>query len=115
MASKTQSGRLRHRIVIEAPVAEPDRNTLGEPKPSWSVFCRVWAEVQMGAGREFIAAQRVEPELTHVIILRWREGITAEMRVCWAGSFLQISGPPTIDEQGWWMQLRCIDSPNRSW
>lgn len=115
-ATVTQSGHLRDKITIMANAAPMDQNTLGEPKENEDqrTICTVRANVQMGAGREFLAAQQVNPEITHVVQLRWREGITADMWVLYWGSRLDLDGPPiNADGVGQWMQLNCIQSPDR--
>jgi SPP1 family predicted phage head-tail adaptor len=72
-------GELRHRITIEAPT--DTQNEYGEPVQGWQPIATVWAAKQDLAGREFVAAQQTQAEVTTRFRLRYRDGITAKMRI----------------------------------
>jgi SPP1 family predicted phage head-tail adaptor len=93
--ASVKPGDLPHRITLEVQPAELDRNSLGEPVDSWSAWREVWANVEEAGSRELLLAQQVNPELTHRITIRWRAGVTAEMRVNWRGRIINLDGPPT--------------------
>jgi len=75
------AGRLRHRITIEQPTETQDPIT-GAITVAWS---RVWenvpAEIVPRSGREFLAAQQLQAEITTAITFRWRCGLTPKMRI----------------------------------
>jgi SPP1 family predicted phage head-tail adaptor len=71
---------LRHRISIETNTIT---RTLGVPASSWAEYHACWAAMTTAGGREFRAARTTNPELSHEITIRWKSGITAQMRVCY--------------------------------
>jgi SPP1 family predicted phage head-tail adaptor len=91
------SRELRHRIVIERLVSRQDPDT-GELVAGWSV---VWSDVPAQISplsvREFIASQAVQSGVTARITIRYRQGLTADMRIVHNG---KIYNP-----QGWFADL----------
>ena len=53
-------------ITIEQNFPYSDPETY-ETKPSWVKFCQVYAELQIGQGREFWAAQKNNSELKGIV------------------------------------------------
>jgi SPP1 family predicted phage head-tail adaptor len=75
------AGRLRHRIDIEAPTETQDPET-GAISVAWvAMWTDVPAEIAPRSGREFIAAQQIQAEVSTLITFRWRAGMTAKMRI----------------------------------
>lgn len=76
--------RLRHRIDIEAFTIDLDSE--GVQVESWDSIrdsgeALIPAEIVPLSGREFIAAQTVQANVTTRITIRWRAGIEPSMRV----------------------------------
>lgn len=82
------SGRLRHRVRIEARVnlldsngdTQQDPNT-GEVAWEWSEVATVWAAVEPLSAREFIAAQAVQSQIVARITVRYRDGLDGALRL----------------------------------
>lgn len=75
------SGRLRHRVRIESPVYTQNTTT-GEQVESWQTFAdNVPAAIEPLSAREFIAAQATQSEIVARIVIRHRDGLTADMRI----------------------------------
>jgi SPP1 family predicted phage head-tail adaptor len=75
------AGRLRHRVTIEAPVETQDATT-GAIDVTWSpLWVDVPAEIAPRSGREFLAAQQLQAEVSTLITFRWRDGLTAKDRI----------------------------------
>lgn len=75
------AGRLRHRVTIERRVNVQDATT-GAVTPTWvSVARDVPAAIEPLSVREFIAAAAVQSEVSVRIVIRYRTGIDATMRV----------------------------------
>ncbi len=55
-------------------------------------WARVWAGIEPLSARDFIAAQAVQSEVTARIVIRYREGVTAAMRIKHAGRLYTIHG-----------------------
>jgi SPP1 family predicted phage head-tail adaptor len=86
-------GDLRHRIVVQQIIATPDGH-------AWSDVATLWACVTGGAGgREFQTARQSRATLTDQIEIRYRPGITQDMRILHGDRVLSIAQPP-IDPDG---------------
>lgn len=74
-----KAGRLNRHVMLQRRVES--QNDMGEVTWVWEDVCAMWAEIAPMSGREFFAAQQVQAEASHNITIRWRPGVTAEMRV----------------------------------
>jgi SPP1 family predicted phage head-tail adaptor len=79
-----QSGKLRYFVAIEQKSGA--RDTFGAGQELWSTVAQVYAGFETLSGRELFAAQKINPDVTHKITIRYRAGILAEMRVNWTDS-----------------------------
>jgi SPP1 family predicted phage head-tail adaptor len=84
----TQAGLLRHRVTIQQ-VTEA-RDTFGGIERTWATLATVWAAVEPLSGREYLAAKQQEAETTTRIRIRYRSGITSQMRVIWGEASYEI-------------------------
>jgi SPP1 family predicted phage head-tail adaptor len=76
-----EAGRLRHRVDFERRVDAQDPDT-GAVTPSWvSVAKSVPAAIEPLSAREFIAAQSMQSEVTMRVVVRYRAGLNAAMRI----------------------------------
>lgn len=74
-----RAGRLSRWVSLEQRVETA--NDMGEVTWIWEEVCKIWAEIAPLNGREFIAAQQVQSNVTHAILIRYRTGVTAKMRI----------------------------------
>ena len=74
------AGKLRHRVTIQRQAQSRDAAS-GDVKVSWSDVATVWAAVEPLSVREFIAAQANQSQITARITIRYRSGLTADMRI----------------------------------
>jgi SPP1 family predicted phage head-tail adaptor len=76
-----RAGALRHRLRVQH-YTGLIRNTAGEEVPDWHDFIPEprWASVEPLSGRELIAAQQVNAEVTARVRLRYLPGLTPKMR-----------------------------------
>lgn len=86
-----RAGRLRHKVDIEY-VSETQNATTGEIVQSWKPFCHVWAAIEPMSVREFVAAQAVQSQITTMIIIRYKAGVTAKMRIYHGETIYNIEG-----------------------
>lgn len=82
------SGRLRHRVRIEAWTLLVDSNgeaiqnpATGEESRRWEEVATVWGAIEPLSAREFIAAQAVQSHIVARITIRYRDGLDAAMRL----------------------------------
>jgi SPP1 family predicted phage head-tail adaptor len=83
------AGRLRHRIEIQAPVIEQDEVT-GEMQTTWASVAFTWAEIVPSSGHEFMAAGAEQSEVRGRITIRYRDGMSADMRILHRGNYYNI-------------------------
>lgn len=75
------SGALRHRVDIQSRTNAQDATT-GEITPTWStLYSSVPAQIEPLSVREFMAAQANQSDITTRITIRYRAGLTADMRI----------------------------------
>lgn len=73
------SSRLKYRIQIQRPVVV--RSDSGEPVTNWENTGQVMADIYSVTGREFFEANQVNSEVTIKIVIRFKDGLTTDMRV----------------------------------
>lgn len=54
---------------------------LGQPSNSWEAVASTWANIRYASGSETIRSGQIASKAQVSIRIRWRTGITAEMRV----------------------------------
>lgn len=83
-----EAGRLRHRVRIEElqnlldsnGEAIQDENT-GEEARAWVEIATVWAAIEPLSAREFIQSQATQSQISARIVIRFRDGLKAAMRL----------------------------------
>ncbi len=85
------AGRLRHRIRFERPVMTQDPDT-GESIPSWELVVEVWAAKEPLSVRDLLAAQAVKDTVLGRFVIRYRNDLTADMRVAHNGKIYNPVG-----------------------
>lgn len=85
------SGSLRHKVQLQQPVVAQDPNT-GEMETTWQTIATPWAEIVPMSAREFVAAAAEQSEVRGRIVIRYRDGVDATMRVVHRGKWYAIHG-----------------------
>jgi SPP1 family predicted phage head-tail adaptor len=86
------SGGLRHRVDIQARTNIQDATT-GEVVPTWStVYSSVPAKIEPLSVREFMAAKADQSDITTRITIRYRTGLSAEMRILHGSTIYNPAG-----------------------
>ena len=83
-----KAGQLDQRVTVERFSRTEDE--LGQPIETWAPLFTCWAEVSPLVGREFIAAQAAQSEVTARIRMRFRPWMTAQDRVIHNGTTYNI-------------------------
>lgn len=100
-------GQLRDRVTLQqegAPVADGG----GGYAPSWSTIeAEIPARIEASGGREAILGQKLAPVVSHAVTLRWRDDVTAGMRLLWAGAPLNIRAVMDLDGRRRFLMLAC--------
>ena len=75
------AGRLRHRVTIQERKSVQDPQT-GTTTPKWvTVWENVPAAIEPLSVSGFIASQAVQSQVTARVVIRYRDGLTADMRI----------------------------------
>ena len=80
MKAKLNAGRLNQRVRIEKPIITQDPDT-GALVETIQIIGTVFASIEPLSAREFIAAQSTQSQITAKILMRYRTGLTADMRL----------------------------------
>lgn len=86
------AGKLRERITIQQRAKK--QNPSGQVVGEWVDVCTVWAQVKCTNSKTVDSSGVVQHEGIYRFYIRWRPGITAEMRVLWQGRAFELTGPP---------------------
>ena len=74
----------------------------GAPVNEYAPWKKVRAKVQIGSGREFYGAKKINNSLEGIIQIRMIPGITSDMRVMVDGQIYELIAPPIIAGQKPW-------------
>jgi len=102
-----KTGRLRHRIVIQSytPAIAGD----GSNTRNFSEFATVFAWVRPVSANEILKnnSDKIQQEISHVVTIRFLDGVLGKMRVIWETKTLEITGvvPDRTNEK--MIQLTC--------
>lgn len=103
------AGKYRHRIEIQA-YQSAGRDAEGYPLPStWQTVMKAWAAKNSVSGKEFYAAAAVNSEEDVHWKIRFRKGITTDMRIFEPATDMsyELKAPP-LDEKGLKKELLLI-------
>ena len=86
------AGKLNRRITIQR--REVKRTASGQRVGDWVDYCTVWAQIQCTDSKTVDSDGVVVHEGIYKFFIRWRTGITAEMRVLYGDRVFELTGPP---------------------
>jgi SPP1 family predicted phage head-tail adaptor len=109
------AGKLRHQVWIDRPVQTRDEN--GGFINGWEHITAqpVWAAVEPLSVREFIAAQATQSTISARITIRYRAGLTPDMRIVHGADIYNPAGFLTDKDSGLeYMTIPCtLGTTNR--
>lgn len=111
MTYQLDAGKLDQFVTIETDVGtEPDAT--GQIPSVWIDYLPngVWAEVMPLSGRELWNALQVQPDVTHQVTIRYREGITSKMRIKHGSRYLNILSVIDAEEKRTSLQIMCKEA-----
>ena len=100
-----KAGDLDQRVTVERFTST--ENELGQPIESWAPLFSCWAAVEPLVGREFIAAQAAQSEVTARIRMRFRPWMTAQDRVIHGGTTYNIVSLVDVRSENRELVLMC--------
>ena len=109
-----RAGTLRHWLLIEQKSLSVDAN--GDRTETWLTFAECWGSIETSGGREFFAAKQTISDLTHSINVRYKTGLTPDMRVKYtdpknadAARCFNIRAIANPDERNEMLALQCSE------
>ena len=102
------AGKLDKRIIIQSRTVTTGAD--GSHTEAWADDATVSVQFMKATSREFVSAQQVNADVTHVLKMRYRSGVTSLHRLKFGTRILNISGPPiNADERGVEMLITAIE------
>jgi len=102
------AGQLDKQIIIQSRTLTTGSD--GARSLAWANDATVWVQFMSAASREFTAAQQVNSDVTHVLKMRYRSGVTASHRLKFGTRILNIVGPPiNVEERGEEMMITATE------
>lgn len=110
-----RSGDLRKRVTFQ--VRGNVTDTYGQQTTIWTDLFSAWAAIEGLSARELFAAQAVQSEVTHSIVVRYRQELAlpraaASMRVLYGARVFNVSGAINVDERNREVVLRASEGLN---
>lgn len=101
-------GLLRHRLLLQAPTAEPDG--MGGFETGWADVATVDALIAPPSARARFAADRETADVTHTVTIRHRAGVVPGMRFAMDGRHLVIRTVRDLDETGRYLVCGTVET-----
>jgi SPP1 family predicted phage head-tail adaptor len=86
-----QNGKLRHRVSLQR-LTHTQNTTTGEMVATWAEVAKVQASIEPLSAREFVAASANQSAVAARIVMRYRDDVTAKMRIVYRGKVYNIEG-----------------------
>ncbi len=99
------AGRMRNRVVIEAPAHTPD-GAAGR-RTAWRQVASVAAEVVPLSGNDAVEDLVVRPAQAYRVTIRWRRGLDTRHRLMWNGQPLKINSVVDPDQRQQRLLMAC--------
>jgi len=104
---KNTSSRLRHRLTLQSEIQVADG--AGGYSKTWQNAADLWAEIipitsmssklASAAGKEVPFAGQIQAEISHRVLLRYRDNVTPAMRFLFENRAFNIRHVANIDER----------------
>lgn len=97
------AGKLSERVIVQSPITVEDDE--GGRTTTYSTIASVPAAIENLSRKERLQAAASETTITHRVVIRWLDGVTAKSRLQWGDRVLEVVGPPV--EVGRRKMLEC--------
>lgn len=92
------AGKLRHIIKIQRPVVVQSSD--GSVSETWEDVYKLYASIEPLSAKEYLAAATTEHKVTCRIVIRYKAGLTSNMRVLHGSKVYNIEGLQTDVDSG---------------
>lgn len=100
-------GDLRHRITLQTLALASDGQ--GGQTETWTNLVTVWAYVRPISANERLFAQKIEPLISHEVIIRHRTDLVSQMRFIYDSRTFQVKAPFRPDERKFYIKFLAIE------
>jgi len=101
-------GRLQHRITLQTVAAKDDFDT--STLPQWSNHLTCYAAIDPLTAKETDRGDMLQRNATHTITIRYRAGITEQMRILHGTKIFHIAGVVHELQDLHFLRLHAIDT-----
>lgn len=110
-----RSGDLRHRVTFQRRSTVTD--SFGAQSETWTDVATAWADISPLSGRELLAAQAVNVEISHTVTIRYQAQFAgpkavAAMRIVYGDRIFNIHSSLDVDERHRELKLTCSEGLN---
>lgn len=106
-----RAGELDRRVTLQQRSTSQD--TFGQQVTTWTDVAVLWANVRPLSGRELLTAGAINAELSHVVTIRYRAGITPAMRLTYGGQVFNILSVVDPEMAHVSLELQCSTGLNQ--
>lgn len=91
-----RAGKLRHPLTLQANSGTTPDAATGQMVETWTTLRKVWGSIETAesASREIWNGYRMKGSVTHVVRIRYVEGIDTTSRVLYRDRIFNLAGPP---------------------
>jgi len=100
-------GARRHRVTLQ--LRGVDQNSYGESVTTWNDQDTVWAAIIPASAKEYVASNELQAVVTHRVNIRYRKGLTPEMRIKYGARYFNINSILNRDERNIELDLMCTE------
>ena len=104
---RLRAGRLRHRVVLQYPV--DTRSATGGVTTTYTADSTVWAAIEPISGKEYLASQQAQNEVSVSILIRYHPTIDESWRVTHGGKTYAIETIINHDMRNHLLTLMCSE------
>lgn len=104
-SSLPEVGELRSRVTFQ--VANEIDDGYGGKQVEWADRFNAWAYIEPLSGREYFDAMQTQTEISHRVIVRYRNDITPDMRIKYGDRILEIEAVIDIGNQHRFLEILC--------
>lgn len=110
-----RAGNLRKRLSFQTRATTQDVS--GQQVNTWTTAFTVWGEIEPISGRELLAAQAVQSDVTHTVTVRYRSElavpkVVAAMRIMYGTRIFNITSGMNEDERNRLVTLQVSEGAN---
>ena len=98
---------MNKRVTIQRPARTADEG--GGNEISWEDLATVWAAVSPVSGKEDLVRGRLKGDVTHKVTMRYRPGLSAEMRLLLGDRILEVKAFIDPGEKHRFLELHCLE------